>query len=269
MVSQETSASEKRKPSKSYYIPDVCRDLGVPCINLLGLMGKKRWRFSVLPTAPALKKETVCEGKEHGMIENSPMNVSAAFEMLLEEIEAEVDFVNRIGARALEGREYDKAREALDRAATLTAFRDKVAALRKEWDTMAAAADRAEDEESRSQRRNMGRLRKGLRTPEEAYYRPILRALAEAGGSAPMRTVLDRVQQLMNNLLKDVDFEPLASDPDMPRWRNAAQWARNSMVKEGFLRADSPRGVWAISDQGRKYLADQGGGRAGAGAGDG
>lgn len=45
VVSQETSASEKRKPSKSYYIPDVCRDLGVPCINLLGLMRKERWRF--------------------------------------------------------------------------------------------------------------------------------------------------------------------------------------------------------------------------------
>lgn len=45
VVSQETSASEKRKPPKSYYIPDVCRDLGVPCINLLGLMRKEGWRF--------------------------------------------------------------------------------------------------------------------------------------------------------------------------------------------------------------------------------
>jgi len=84
------------------------------------------------------------------MIENNPSNVSAAFEILLEEIEAEVDFVNRIGARAFEGREHEKAREALERVAALTAFRDKVAALRKEWDAMAAAADRAEDEETRS-----------------------------------------------------------------------------------------------------------------------
>lgn len=45
VVSQETSASEKRKPPKSYYIPDVCRDLGVPCINLLGLMRKEGWTF--------------------------------------------------------------------------------------------------------------------------------------------------------------------------------------------------------------------------------
>ena len=38
------------------------------------------------------------------------------------------------------------------------------------------------------------------------------------------------------------------------RWRNAAQWARNSMIHEGLLKADSPRGVWEISDQGRRAL---------------
>lgn len=44
VVSQETSALEKRKP-KGKYIPDVCRDLGIPCINLLGLMRRERWVF--------------------------------------------------------------------------------------------------------------------------------------------------------------------------------------------------------------------------------
>jgi hypothetical protein len=45
VVSQETSASEKRHPKKEHYIPDVCRDLGIPCINLLGLMRKEKWVF--------------------------------------------------------------------------------------------------------------------------------------------------------------------------------------------------------------------------------
>jgi hypothetical protein len=45
VVSQETSAQEKRKPPRDYYIPDVCRDLGVACINLLGLMRRKKWVF--------------------------------------------------------------------------------------------------------------------------------------------------------------------------------------------------------------------------------
>lgn len=43
VVSQETSAAEKRNHKRTHYIPDVCRDLGIPCINLLGLMRREKW----------------------------------------------------------------------------------------------------------------------------------------------------------------------------------------------------------------------------------
>jgi len=191
------------------------------------------------------------------MIENNPSNVSSAFEMLSEEVEAEIDFVNGVGAKAFGSRDYDKAREALERAGILTAFRDKVAALRAEWEALAAVAEQAEDEQTKAARRDLGRLRRGLRTPEAAYREPILRVLAEMGGSGRIGDVLERVGQIMKPVLKEVDYDPLASDPDLPRWRNAAQWARATMVKEGLLKADSPRGVWEISDKGRAALKEQ------------
>ncbi len=75
------------------------------------------------------------------MIENDPGNVLSAFEMLLEEVEAEIDFVNGIGARAFEGRDYERAREALDRVAQFSAFRDKVAAMLKDVDRQPLASD--------------------------------------------------------------------------------------------------------------------------------
>jgi hypothetical protein len=190
------------------------------------------------------------------MIENNPTNVSSAFEMLLEEVEAEIDFVNNVGARAFESRDYDRAKEALERAGIVTGFRDKLATLRKEWDDLAAAAEREEDEETRAERRNLGKLRKGLRTPESAYYLPILLVLEQMGGSGKVADVLDQVGQVMKPILKDVDFDPLASGPDNPRWRNTAQWARNSMVRDGLLKADSPRGVWEITERGRVMLSE-------------
>lgn len=190
------------------------------------------------------------------MIENNPSNVSSAFEMLLEEVEAEIDFVNGVGSKAFEKRDYDRAREALERAATLTTFRDKVAALRKEWEELAAVAESQEDEETKADRRNLGRLRRGQRTAEASYYRPILDVLVEMGGSGETGEVLDRVGQKMKGILKDVDFDPLASSPDNPRWRNAAQWARNAMVREGLLKAGSPRGVWELSERGRQALQE-------------
>ena len=45
VVSQETSVQEKHRPRRSYFIPDVCRDLGVPCVNLLGMMRREKWVF--------------------------------------------------------------------------------------------------------------------------------------------------------------------------------------------------------------------------------
>lgn len=187
------------------------------------------------------------------MIENDPSNVSSGFEMLLEEVEAEIDFFTRLGSRAFESRDFRKVDEARTQAEKVTAFRDKVATLRKEWVAI-SGGESEEDEETRAERRNLGRLRKGLRTPEDAYYLPILKALADLGGSAKMQTVLEMVHAAMKPILKDVDHEPLASDPDMPRWRNSAQWARNSMRQEGLLKNDSPHGTWEMTVAGRERI---------------
>jgi len=188
------------------------------------------------------------------MIENNPTNVSSAFEMLLEEVEAEIDFTNGVGSKAFEGRDYDKAKEALESSGQLTAFRDKVASLRKEWEDLAAKAEREEDEETRAERRNLGKLRKGLRTPESSFYLPLLQVLDQMGGRGKVADILDRIKKAMKPVLKPVDYDPLASGPDNPRWRNTAQWARNSMIRDGLLKADSLRGFWEIADKGREML---------------
>ena len=43
VVTQETAASEKHRPRRTHFIPDVCRELGVPCVSFLGLMRRERW----------------------------------------------------------------------------------------------------------------------------------------------------------------------------------------------------------------------------------
>lgn len=45
VVTQETSAAEKRNPRRRMFIPDVCRELGVTCISLQGLMRREKWQF--------------------------------------------------------------------------------------------------------------------------------------------------------------------------------------------------------------------------------
>ena len=72
----------------------------------------------------------------------------------------------------------------------------------------------------------------------------------EAGGSAPVEQVLDLIGGKMQATLNYYDRQPLPSYPNTVRWRNSVQWCRNSMVQEGLLKVDSPRGIWEISPKG-------------------
>jgi hypothetical protein len=80
--------------------------------------------------------------------------------------------------------------------------------------------------------------------------------LHELGGSGRVADVLDRVHKLMKPVLNEHDHQKLRSNPNTIRWYNTAQWARNTVVAEGLLKPDSPHGVWALSDKGRKFLLE-------------
>ncbi|GAB4301302.1 MAG: hypothetical protein Fur0025_41460 [Oscillatoriaceae cyanobacterium] len=97
------------------------------------------------------------------------------------------------------------------------------------------------------------RLPKGVVTPQSAYEIPILKALDELGGSGKKKDVLKRVGEWMQDVLQEIDYETLPSSREQ-RWYNAAAWARNTLIQKGLVKNDSPRGVWEISDEGRRYL---------------
>lgn len=176
--------------------------------------------------------------------------VTVAFEIVLEEIETVVDGLNRDGAAAFQKGDYDTARGLIEIATRLAEFRGKVRGLQKEWDNIFSARVPRKP----SKRRRFQRLQRGLRTAEDAFRRPILEALMEMGGAGQVEKVLDRVGEKMKAVLNEYDHQSLPSYPNMVRWRNTAQWCRTSMVQEGLLKADSPRGVWEISDKGKEAL---------------
>jgi predicted CopG family antitoxin len=94
---------------------------------------------------------------------------------------------------------------------------------------------------------------KGKITHVKDYYIPILESLMELGGCAKAYDVLERVREKMIDVLTEMDLELLPSGNDL-RWRNKAQWARFLMIKEGLLKNNSPKGVWEITEYGKKYI---------------
>jgi len=126
--------------------------------------------------------------------------VNTAFEILLEEIEAVADGLNETGAEAFRAGDYEKAKAAIEEAARLAEFREKVKALQKEWAGLLPSQSPARKHKGR---KSKARLARGLRTSEDAFRRPILEALAELGGGAPIGDALKVVEKKMKRVLNE------------------------------------------------------------------
>src|SRR5690606_26380067 len=64
------------------------------------------------------------------------------------------------------------------------------------------------------------------RLQHEAFWIPILEALMEQGGSGRAADIIESVEQKLADVLNETDREPKPSNPNEPRWRNRANWAR-------------------------------------------
>ena len=107
-------------------------------------------------------------------------------------------------------------------------------------------------------RRYLGHVSPGQKTSQPEFWRPVLEALTELGGSGDVSTVLATVERLFSGSFKPADREllPSAKKDDDLRWRNTAQWARVELVAEGLMKQNSRRGLWEISEEGRAWLRE-------------
>jgi hypothetical protein len=92
----------------------------------------------------------------------------------------------------------------------------------------------------------------GMLLPESEYELPLLKALDEAGGSAPSRSLIDRVGELVEDRLTDLDREHLPSGGI--RWQSRIQFVRLRLIERGLMEKNTPRGVWSLSPAGRDLV---------------
>ena len=89
------------------------------------------------------------------------------------------------------------------------------------------------------------RARKGEKTPNEAFYDPIIKVLHDAGGRLATADAVDRVGELMHERLNEIDRQPLKTGE--LRWRNTVRFARNDLVTQRKLDNDSDFGFWELA----------------------
>lgn len=92
-------------------------------------------------------------------------------------------------------------------------------------------------------------------TPVKAYWRPILQTLVEMAGRARRERVIELVGKKMKDIFTPADFRKLP-ESNYIRWENRVAWQASNMRREGYIKKDSQRGIWEITDAGRKWLDD-------------
>lgn len=92
-------------------------------------------------------------------------------------------------------------------------------------------------------------------TPVKAYWRPILQTLVEMGGRGRREKVIEVVGKKMKDILTPADSKKLPQSKYI-RWENRVAWQASNMRSEAYIKNDSPRGIWEITDAGRKWLDD-------------
>jgi restriction system protein len=183
-------------------------------------------------------------------------DVSTALGLLRDSLSEEEQRIRSEGAKAMQGGDYDTATSVIEFAKRLLAFQKKVEGLVNEWTELEDLRDAASPAvQEIVSKRFFGKKKKGEITPHSDFFPYVLQVLVEMGGSGKTRHVLDRVGEKMKNILKPLDYAVLPSDGKSIRWRNSAQWARNTMVNEDGRMKKTKNGIWEISDKGRKWLA--------------
>lgn len=182
-------------------------------------------------------------------------DVSTALGLLRDSLAEEEQRIRNEGAAAMQAADYDTATSVIEFAKRLLAFQKKVEGLVTEWAELEDLRDAASPAvQEIVSKKFFGKRKKGEITPHTAFYRAILESLVELGGSAKTKIVLDRVGEKMKDILKPLDYAVLPSDGKSIRWRNSAQWARNTMVNEDGRMTKTKSGIWEISEKGRKWL---------------
>lgn len=178
--------------------------------------------------------------------------IEQAFETFLAELNEILVEIQETIKRKVEEYRFDDVKTLSQQAQQVQQLIQDVERLREQQkfgrDGYAPASSASSRPSNSRQRASRGDI-----TPQSAYTRPLLQALVDLGGQAQMEMVLNRVYELVKSHLKPKDLEKVSSGQDV-RWRNAVMWMRYKLKQQGYISADSPKGIWEITDAGREYL---------------
>ncbi|GBD36033.1 hypothetical protein HRbin36_01150 [bacterium HR36] len=172
-----------------------------------------------------------------------------SFEEVMQHMRALAEHMRQHAAAVVQEGAFRKARRILKLCERIDGLTKEIVRLQRQWNGLTTKRRRLASGEGESER-----LEAGLQTPGKVFHEAIFETLFELGGSAPTRQVLELLEAKMAGRLNEYDRQPIPSNPKVPRWRSRVGLFRAQLVKKGLLAADSSRGIWQLTESGRRYI---------------
>ena len=80
------------------------------------------------------------------------------------------------------------------------------------------------------------------------FYWLIISTLQNRGGSAKKKVVIDEI--IANNNFSEEVLNAKTTDGRIGKIDNMISWSRNDLRVGGYLKSDSPRGLWELTEKG-------------------
>jgi len=178
------------------------------------------------------------------------MTSEQAFKALRKQVNEEIEAVRNANQELMRTNHFTEARKLAEKGEKLSLLKEEVNSLNRKWRRYFPQEETLPGIDAAMT------ITRGMRTPENAFYIPILKVLVEMNGRGTTSEVVDRVGQMMSGILNEFD-NGLLQDGNI-RWRNTTLWAKNNLKNKGFV-TSRERGFWEITQEGREYLKSQGG----------
>ncbi len=180
---------------------------------------------------------------------------SSAFEMLLENIEVEIDFLGD-----LTHSDMLSSQHRMERMAELTSLREQISVIHSDFVgfynmEFLVYAGKA----NVNLHNSLIKLRDKDRTPHHDFLIPILQAVDDRK-SKDISKILDKMEEIMRckQMLKDADYETIGIGSDIPRWKNTAKWFINDLIRNGLINKYDNIEVFYLTDKGVDILMEVG-----------
>jgi len=174
----------------------------------------------------------------------------AAFETLIEAGGQLIQNLRQTGADALLQGDHNTADWAIQRCKALEGLQKQLKDLQKNAGRILRGRSVPDLASPRGGQVKRKRRAGGL--TEKDLETPILVELLDAGGQASTDIMQDRLYRRLRDQLTEEDMAGVPSNPACQHWWNRACWARNTLREEGYIKPDSPRGIWELTTKGRE-----------------